>query len=116
MFPQVVGHATSGIVPQRVVEKLGKDFAQHPIGSGPFMFESKTPGQTITLKRNPNYWKSPKPYIDSATFTYVPDDNARMLQVTRGLADIGFNVPYALLEAYRDVLGHPACSSSRTRT
>ncbi|MGA3214848.1 MAG: ABC transporter substrate-binding protein [Acidimicrobiales bacterium] len=105
MFPQVVGHATSGIVPQRVVEKLGKDFAQHPIGSGPFMFESKTPGQQITLKRNPNYWKSPKPYIDSATFTYVTDDDARMLQVTRGLADIGFNVPYALLEAYRDVPG-----------
>ena len=105
MFPQVVGHGTSGIVPQRVVEKLGKDFAQHPIGSGPFIFESKTPGQQITLKRNPNYWKTGKPYIDSATFTYVPDDNARMLQVTRGLADIGFNVPYALLEAYRDVAG-----------
>src|SRR5208337_2712666 len=91
--------------PQRVVEKLGKDFAQHPIGSGPFIFESKTPGQQITLKRNPNYWKTGTPYIDSATFTYVPDDNARMLQVTRGLADIGFNVPYALLDAYRDVPG-----------
>ena len=105
MFPQVVGHGTSGIVPAKIVEKLGKDFAQHPIGSGPFMFESKTPGQQITLKRNPNYWKSGTPYLDSATFTYVPDPNARMLQVTRGLADVGLNVPYALLEAYRDVAG-----------
>ena len=80
MFLQVVGQATSSIVPQRVVEKLGKDFGQHPVGSGAFIFESRVPGQSITFKRNPNYWKSPKPYIDGVTFNYVPDDNARMLQ------------------------------------
>ncbi len=105
MFPQTVGHAVSGIVPQAIYEKLGKDFAQHPIGSGPFMFESKVPGETITLKRNPNYWKSPMPWIDSVTMNYVPDDNARMLQVAHGSADIGLNVPYALLETYRDTSG-----------
>ena len=105
MFPQTVGHTVSGIVPQAIYEKLGKDFAQHPIGSGPFMFESKVPGETITLKRNPNYWKSPMPWIDGVTMNYVPDDNARMLQVTNGSADIGLNVPYALLETYRDTPG-----------
>lgn len=105
MFLQVMGQATSSIVPQRVVEKLGKDFGQHPVGSGAFMFESKTPGQTITFKRNPNYWKSPKPYVDSVTFNYVPDDDARMLQVTSHLADVGYSVPYALLDQYRDVPG-----------
>jgi peptide/nickel transport system substrate-binding protein len=105
-FDQAVGHAVSGIVPQRVFEKMGDHkFAQSPIGSGPFMFESKVPGQTITLKRNPNYWKSGQPYLDSMTMNYVPGDNARMLQVTNGSADIGFNVPYALLQQYRNTKG-----------
>ena len=105
MFNQVVGHFTTGIVPQRVVEKQGKAFGQHPVGSGPFIFESKVPGQSITFKRNPNYWKSPKPWIDGFTLNYVPDDNARMLQVTSGHADIGYSVPYALLQQYRNASG-----------
>ncbi len=105
IFLQVIGHATSSIVPQRVVEKLGRDFGQHPVGSGAFIFESKNPGQSITFKRNPNYWKSPKPYIDGVTFNYVPDDNARMLQVTSHLVDVGYPVPYALLDQYRKVAG-----------
>jgi peptide/nickel transport system substrate-binding protein len=105
MFIQVVGHFTTGIVPQRVVEKEGKAFGQRPIGSGPFIFESKVPGQSITFKRNPNYWKSPKPWIDGFTLNYVPDDNARMLQVTSGQADIGYSVPYALLDQYRSTKG-----------
>ncbi|MGA2528052.1 MAG: ABC transporter substrate-binding protein [Acidimicrobiales bacterium] len=105
MFLQVLGHATTSIVPQRIVEKLGTDFGKNPVGSGAFIFESKTPGQSITFRRNPNYWKSPKPYIDSVTFNYVPDDDARMLQVTRGLADVGYSVPYALLDQFKDVKG-----------
>jgi peptide/nickel transport system substrate-binding protein len=105
MFIQVVGHGTSSIVPQRVVEKEGSAFAQNPIGSGPFIFDQKVPGQSISFKRNPNYWKSPKPYIDSLTFNYVPDDNARMLQVTSGQADIGYSVPYDLLNTYKSYPG-----------
>jgi peptide/nickel transport system substrate-binding protein len=105
MFIQVVGHFTTGIVPQRVVESAGKAFGQHPVGSGPFVFDSKVPGQSITFKRNPNYWKSPQPWIDGFTLNYVPDDNARMLQVTSGQADIGYSVPYALLDQYKAAAG-----------
>jgi peptide/nickel transport system substrate-binding protein len=105
MFLQVVGHGTSSIVPQRVVEKEGSAFAQNPIGSGAFVFDKKVPGQSLSLKRNPNYWKNPRPYLDSVTFNYVPDDNARMLQVTSGQADIGYSVPYGLLDQYKSYPG-----------
>jgi peptide/nickel transport system substrate-binding protein len=105
MFLDVVGHATTGIVPQRVVEKMGKEFGKNPVGSGAFIFESKTAGESISFKRNPNFWNSPKPYIDGYTLNYVPDDNARMLQVTSGIASAGYPVPYALLDQYRDVKG-----------
>src|SRR5207244_6563406 len=53
MFPDVVGHGAASIVPQRVVEARGKKFAQQPVGSGAFMFDSKRPGASITFTRNP---------------------------------------------------------------
>jgi peptide/nickel transport system substrate-binding protein len=105
MFLQVVGHGTASIVPQRVVEKEGSDFGKNPIGSGAFILDQKIAGQSISFKRNPNYWKSPKPYLDSVTFNYVPDDNARMLQVTSGQAHIGYSVPYGLLDQYKSYPG-----------
>jgi peptide/nickel transport system substrate-binding protein len=44
-----------------------------PIGTGPFMYESFTPGQESVFKRNPNYWKSGKPYLDTLTISDFND-------------------------------------------
>ena len=105
MFIQVVGHGVSSIVPKRIFEADPVKFQTNPIGSGPFIFEAKVPGQSVTYKRNPNYWKSPKPWVDGFSTNYVPDDNARMLQVTSGIADIGYSVPYALVDQYKNFKG-----------
>lgn len=105
MFLDVVGHGAASIVPERIVTKLGKKFGQNPIGSGAFTLKSKTPGQSISFARNPNYWKTGKPYLDGFTLNYVPDGNARMLQVTSGQAQVGYSVPYALLDEYKSRSG-----------
>ena len=42
-----------------------------PVGSGPFMFESWERGSAITLRRNPNYWDGPKPYLDKVIFRLI---------------------------------------------
>lgn len=44
----------SGVVPHEVVNKYGRGFALHPIGSGPFKLVSTNSTQTI-LVRNKNY-------------------------------------------------------------
>lgn len=38
-----------------------------PVGSGPFMFQSVSPTQLVLVK-NPNYFKSGLPYLDSVVF------------------------------------------------
>ena len=53
MFIQQVGQGVSSIVPQRIFEKDPAKFATNPIGSGAFIFESKTPGRSISFKRDP---------------------------------------------------------------
>lgn len=37
------------------------DFQQHPIGSGPFMFDSYQAGQSVNLKANPSYYAGAVP-------------------------------------------------------
>ncbi len=87
------------IIPQKVYEEMGDEaFGEKPVGSGPFMVKEWLRGQKLVLERNPNYWKEGKPYLDSITVEYVPDDNTRMLKIESGEAEIATEVPYAQLE------------------
>jgi peptide/nickel transport system substrate-binding protein len=58
-----------------------------PIGSGPFTLESFTPGQQTVLKRNPNYWKAPLPYLDQITITDFQDEASQVNAFVGGQID-----------------------------
>ncbi len=44
-----------------------------PNGTGPFKYQSFTPGQRSVFVRNPNYWKSGLPYVNSVTIIDFSD-------------------------------------------
>src|SRR3954447_22151198 len=98
----------TGIMPKKLVEaapganldEKAKAFAEHPIGSGPFMFESWQRGTNMVLKRNPNYWQmgadgKPLPYLDEVDFPVIPDDATRILKLQAGEVDGAEFIPYA---------------------
>jgi peptide/nickel transport system substrate-binding protein len=87
-LPADVALFSNGIVPANYGGKSAKEFADHPIGTGPFKFDSWTKGQDLKLVKNPNYWQSGKPYLNSVTFRVVPSDNTRALQVQGGQVQI----------------------------
>lgn len=70
-----------------IVKNGATDFAK-PIGTGPFMVESFTPGRGAVLKRNPSYWQTGKPYIDTLNITSFADDAAIANALTTGQVDI----------------------------
>ena len=77
-----------------------KAFAEHPIGSGPFMFDSWQRGTQMVLKRNPYYWQmgedgKPLPYLDEVDFPVIPDDATRILKLQAGEVDGAELIPYA---------------------
>lgn len=49
----------------------------NPVGTGPFVFDSHTPGQNWQFKKNPNYRRQGLPYLDNIDFVAIPDPATR---------------------------------------
>ncbi|MDQ7843165.1 MAG: ABC transporter substrate-binding protein [Armatimonadota bacterium] len=60
------------IVPREEAERLGRDFGQRPVGSGPFLFVSWQKDTSILLRANNDYWGG-RPYISALEFRIIPD-------------------------------------------
>jgi peptide/nickel transport system substrate-binding protein len=85
---QIAGHMAV-ILPKKLVERQGwKAYLQKPVGTGPFMWETRDPGSSLRVVRNPNYWQEGKPMLDALTFQVFADDSARVTAVRGGRADL----------------------------
>lgn len=116
---QDLAFSSYGIVSKHAVEREGeKTFERHPVGTGPFMVKSSTPTfTTITLVRNPHYWRTGQPYANELVWNQVTEANARMLAVRSGSATIDLNLPFSQVAPLRStpgvrVLIEPYSSSS----
>jgi peptide/nickel transport system substrate-binding protein len=83
----------NAILPANYGGKSEKAFFKSPVGTGPWLLPNWTPDSNITLKRNPNYWQSGKPYLNSVAINYVSDQNQQVLQLRGGQAQVIDNVP-----------------------
>lgn len=84
----------AAILPKRLIMKEGyATFLKHPVGTGPFMWSSASPGVSITVVRNPNYWEKGRPYLNSITFHVVPADTARAAATVGGQATLAQDPP-----------------------
>ena len=58
---------------------------KQPNGTGPFKFQSFTPGQRSVFVKNPNYWKPGLPYVDSITIIDFSDSASLQNALTTGV-------------------------------
>lgn len=63
---------TMGIVPEHA---YSENYAQNPIGSGPFTFAQWDKGQQLIVKANPHYYGT-KPFFQKVTFLFLGEDAA----------------------------------------
>lgn len=72
----------------------GPDAKTKSIGTGPFKFVEWVQGDHLTFARNPNYWRSGRPYVDS--FVASPRDaQAVLVQFEAGALDVAKGPPPA---------------------
>ena len=62
--------------------------AQHPIGTGPFVFQRWDTNVQFVVTRNPHYWRAGLPYLDQITFKPIPDETARLQTLDAGGVDL----------------------------
>jgi peptide/nickel transport system substrate-binding protein len=68
-------------------EKMGnQNFAQHPIGTGPYKVVENVPNDHITLERSDQYW-GPAPNLDRLVFRQLDDPSTRVATLRKGEVD-----------------------------
>lgn len=85
-FPWSLVRSAAGIVPAG----SGADFAQHPVGSGPFQFVSARQDEDVIVERNPRYFRGPTQVV-RVHFRVVPEPVVRALELRKGAADMELN-------------------------
>jgi peptide/nickel transport system substrate-binding protein len=77
--PYLLVLLASGVSPVYPCHVSPAQMRQHPIGTGPFKFVEYKPNEHIKLTRNPDYWKTGRPYLDGLEFPIVASVATRNL-------------------------------------
>jgi peptide/nickel transport system substrate-binding protein len=72
-----------------------------PVGTGPFKFQSFTPGIKAVYTKNTNYWRAGEPYVDSVEISVVTDDTARVNGLINGQFDCITDLPTAQISTVK---------------
>jgi peptide/nickel transport system substrate-binding protein len=81
----------------------------HPIGTGPFKFVEFKPNQSITVARNPDYWKPGRPYLDGIEHKIIKDVSTRLLSFIAGNEDVYFGVTIPQLKDIKNQVPQAIC-------
>jgi peptide/nickel transport system substrate-binding protein len=92
--PAILALFASGQSPVYPCHVPPAQMRQHPIGTGPFKFVEFKPNESIKRARNPDYWKSGRPYLDEIDYTIVPNRSTAILAFVAGQFDLTF--PYEI--------------------
>jgi peptide/nickel transport system substrate-binding protein len=94
-LPDVLA-STMAVAPKAFTELGGAGFAEAPVGTGPYKFDSYTRGGTLSLVANEDYWQG-TPGADRLEITWSADGQTRASLVQSGQADLALDLtPQAL--------------------
>src|SRR2546425_1213105 len=76
------------IVPREAVEKYGDlKRPESAIGAGPFILERYEPNVKATYRRNPDYFRSPLPWVDGVEWIVMEDESVQLAAYSTGQID-----------------------------
>ena len=105
----ILAMTPTAAVPKEAIEKWGKEFLNHPVGTGPYVFESWIRNSKVKLKKNPHWRKvlypregapgdqakglladagKPLPFADQIIVSVINEDQPRWLNFLKGNLDV----------------------------
>ena len=88
IFMTVVANEWAMIPPAYMAEVGIEGFEAAPVGTGPFRFVDRVPGDRIIYEANTDYWQEGLPLVERVTFRIIPDSTTRVAAVQTGEVDI----------------------------
>ncbi len=84
-FPHFFAVDYMKVVPKHIVE-AGVDINlwENIVGSGPFKMKGVRRGESVTLEKNPNYFKKGRPYLDRLTVITITDKGTAAAAIKAG--------------------------------
>lgn len=76
-FLQNLAMTSFGIASPTAIKEKKENFKNEPVGTGPFVFKEWKRNDSITLEKNPNYWKEGLPKLNKVIVRSIPDNSAR---------------------------------------
>lgn len=91
-LPEILSMPYCSIIPHEVAEHYGKDFRNHPCGTGPFRFHYWDEGNVLILHKNEHYWQKDSmqkslPYLDAVQFSFFDNKATEFLLFLQGKLD-----------------------------
>ncbi len=101
-FPEFISELVNPNV--AIIDVTEPDIINKPIGTGPFVLKSFSPGSKLELDRYDDYWDGAS-NLDSVTFSFNEDANARSLALKSGQVDIVYRPEVESLESLETLDG-----------
>ena len=88
-FADILSDRQVKIVPRDKFDEL----STAPIGTGPFMVKSYTPGDRLVMAKNPTYWEKGQPKLDGVELRIIPEMSARLAALQAGDLEAVWELP-----------------------
>jgi len=80
------------VVPSELLSATDLDFANEPVGTGPFRFQFWSRDELLVLLKNTEYFEkdtagNPVPYIDAVNISFIKDKQSEFLEFLKGNLD-----------------------------
>ncbi|MEJ2456766.1 MAG: ABC transporter substrate-binding protein [Novosphingobium sp.] len=92
--------------PQFLIIQNGWHDFREANGTGPYILRSFAPGIRTIVRRNPNYWKPGKPYLDEIELIAIPDEISRVNALLSGDVQLAISVSPGSVKRVRASSSH----------
>ncbi len=94
-FADILSDRQVKITPRDMVDQL----STRPVGTGPFRFESYTPGDRMVLSRNADYFEPGLPKLAGVELRIIPEMSVKLAALQSGDIDVVWDLPLDQVKA-----------------
>lgn len=93
-FTAFINNLAAAMISPAALKQYGKEIGFHPVGTGPYRFDTWNQTDFVKVTRFDGYWQQGENKLDSITWRSVVDNNTRAAMLATGEATFAYPIPY----------------------